>query len=146
MDRRLTVKCTGTIILLLTTLFLISCQNSDKTKNRPIPQKWIEQWQDPSANMRPLQIVHDLDLRNQAKYLRDSCGLGGVVCNVMDGESYLKSDEAWIQFVNGFRSMRENNLRVWIYDEKGYPSLSAGGRVLERQGLLAEPGREKISC
>jgi hypothetical protein len=107
-----------------------------------IPKKWIEQWQNPPADLRPLQIVHTMDLRNPeemnlkgarnpVKYLRDSCGLGGVVCNVMGGKNYLQSDEDWKRFVEGVRYLRENNLRVWIYDEDGYPSLSAGGLVLE---------------
>jgi len=110
--------------------------------NDTIPQKWVDQWQNPSADLRPLQIVHDMDLRNPKElnlkgkrnyvtYLRDSCGLGGVVCNVARGEKYLKSEEAWKKFVDGVRFLRENNMRVWIYDEDGYPSLSAGGRVLE---------------
>lgn len=110
--------------------------------NDTIPQKWVDQWQNPSADLRPLQIVHDMDLRNPKElnlkgkrnyvtYLRDSCGLGGVVCNVERGEKYLKSEEAWKKFVDGVRFLRENNMRVWIYDEDGYPSLSAGGRVLE---------------
>ena len=133
MNGRETVIRIRTIMLLLTILSFVSCHKSDTAKTLPVPQKWIEQWQNPSANLRPLQIVHGMDLRSQnfAEYLRDSCGLGGVVCNVMQGENYLNSDEAWQQFVFGVRSMRENNLRVWIYDEDGYPSLAAGGRVLE---------------
>ena len=116
-----------TILLLVSMLSLLSCQNN---ATHTLPQEWVEQWQDPSATLRPLQIVHGLDLSNQASYLRDSCGLGGVVCNV-GGENYLNSEEEWSQFVKGVRSMHENNLRVWIYDELGYPSLSAGGMVLE---------------
>ena len=116
-----------TILLLVSMLSLLSCQNN---ATHTLPQEWVEQWQDPSATLRPLQIVHGLDLSNQASYLRDSCGLGGVVCNV-GGENYLNSEEEWSQLVKGVRSMHENNLRVWIYDELGYPSLSAGGLVLE---------------
>ncbi|MEN8203359.1 MAG: hypothetical protein ABFS28_12245 [Bacteroidota bacterium] len=120
------------ILLVLSILTVVSCHNSDKPdSSHTIPRKWMEQWQNPSADLRPLQIVHGTDLRKQAAYLKDSCGLGGVVCNVAWGESYLNSEEAWSRFVDGVRSMRDNDLRVWIYDEEGYPSLAAGGRVLE---------------
>lgn len=123
--------------LFIVSLLLISCNN-----NPPIPQEWVSQWQNPPADFRPLQIVHAMDLRNPEKqnlkgkndpagYLRDSCGLGGVVCNVERGKDYLLSSEDWKRFVDGVKNMRENNMRVWIYDEDGYPSLSAGGLVLE---------------
>lgn len=131
-------KLFAIVILMLLCTSLFSFGEAIDT----IPRKWVEQWQNPSADLRPLQIVHTMDLRNPenmsskgmrnpVKYLRDSCGLGGVVCNVMGGKDYLQSDDAWKRFAEGVRFMRENNMRVWVYDENGYPSLSAGGLVLE---------------
>ena len=134
--------CINRIAVLLLFMLLCNFLNANGALKSSIPTNWIKKWQSPSADLRPLQLVHDMDLRNpdnpdmkvihnKATYLRDSCGLGGVVCNVMFGKDYLKSEAAWKQFVDGVRFMRENKLRVWIYDEDGYPSLSAGGRVLE---------------
>ncbi len=123
-------------------LFFASCNQREA-----IPQAWLVQWENPPADYRPLKIAHNMDLRklnennkgnrqDPIKYLRDSCGLGGVVCNVEWGEDYLLSEKAWKKFVDGVQYMRENNMRVWIYDEDGYPSFSAGGRILENHPEL----------
>ncbi len=101
-----------------------------------LPEKWLADWSSPSADNRPLQIVHGADIRSKAAYYKDSCGLGGVVCNVPFGENYLNSEEEWDVFTEGVNEMIDNGLRVWIYDEDGYPSLGAGGRVLEADSSL----------
>ncbi|MBV5314169.1 MAG: hypothetical protein JZU47_12780 [Prolixibacteraceae bacterium] len=112
------------VILLLG--LITSCKDS-----AVLPQSWRSAWESPSVSYRPLQIVHGADIRNKASYYKDTCGLGGVVCNVPFGENYLKSESEWKTFVDGVEDMRKNGLRVWIYDEDGYPSLGAGGHVLE---------------
>ena len=112
---------------------------SQGKNDKVLPGKWMNFWYNPSVDYRPLQIVHGRDIRNEAAYFKDSCGLGGVVCNVPSGKNYLKSEAEWKVFVEGVKAMRENGLRVWIYDEDGYPSLGAGGRVLE-----ADPSLEAL--
>lgn len=121
-----------TVILLLGLIF--SCKDS-----ATLPQSWRSAWENPPADYRPLQIVHGADIRNKAAYYKDTCGLGGVVCNVPFGENYLKSESEWKTFVDGVKDMHKGGLRVWIYDEDGYPSLAAGGRVLE-----ADPSLEAL--
>ena len=101
-----------------------------------LPEKWMKSWSSPPVEYRPLQIVHGADIRDKGAYYKDSCGLGGVVCNVPFGENYLKSENDWKVYVDGVKAMRKNGLRVWIYDEDGYPSLGAGGRVLESDPSL----------
>ena len=119
-----------TLIFFVVPLLFMSCK-----KDVPIPQEWLSQWQSPSADYRPLQIVHDKAFRtideetwipmgDHAIYLRDSCGLGG-------GENYLRSEESWNTFVDYVKKMRERNMRVWISDDDGYPSFPAGGLVLQ---------------
>ncbi len=115
-------------------LLLVQCRHENV-----LPEKWLADWSSPSVNYRPLQIVHGSDIRSKAAYYKDSCGLGGVVCNVPFGENYLKSEDEWNIFTKGVKSMIDNGLRVWIYDEDGYPSLGAGGRVLE-----ADPSLEAL--
>jgi hypothetical protein len=64
-----------------------------------------------------------------------------VVANV-NFKNYLLDEDAWKVLQLGVRIAHEEGLRVWIYDEEGYPSGAAGGRVLERapsveaQGLI----------
>jgi hypothetical protein len=120
-------------ILLLLVIFI---QGKEKSI---LPEKWTKFWTSPPTYYRPLQIVHGADIRGKASYYKDTCGLGGVVCNVPFGENYLKSESDWKIFVDGVKAMHQNGLRVWIYDEDGYPSLGAGGRVLE-----ADPSLEAL--
>jgi len=68
-------------------------------------------------------------------------GFGGIVANV-GHEGYLENEEEWNVFLAGVRAAQELGMRVWIYDEHGYPSGAAGGIVLrdhpeyEAQGLV----------
>lgn len=82
--------------------------------------------------------------------LRDlaGSGLGGVVCNVSFSD-YLRDENQRKFFALALEVCRERGLRVWIYDEEGYPSAAAGGLVLERnptfeaQELILTPGEDK---
>ena len=131
------MKFQANIVLFgLTAIFILFVQGEN---NNGIPPLWLKAWSSPPVEFRPLQMVHGADIRNKATYYKDNCGLGGVVCNVPFGESYLKSEEEWKVFVDGVKAMRNSGLRVWIYDEDGYPSLGAGGRVLE-----ADPSLEAL--
>jgi hypothetical protein len=68
-------------------------------------------------------------------------GIGGLVTNVRI-ENYLRDEKAWETLQLGVRIAHEEGFRVWIYDEEGYPSGTAGGMVLEHvpsaeaQGLI----------
>ena len=95
---------------------------------------WLDAWNSPQVEHRPLQIVHGWwsqipDLDGAAARLKN-CRLGGVVCNV-HSPNYLRNEEQWTKFVNFVKSAHAAGLRIWIYDEDGYPSLGAGGVVLD---------------
>ena len=98
-----------------------------------IPNSWRTEWQTPSATMRPLQIIHGGVVRyntpEKMSYFKDECGLGGIVCNV-GSNNYLYNEDEWKLFVEAVQSAKSLGLRVWIYDEDGYPSPQAGGVVL----------------
>jgi hypothetical protein len=93
---------------------------------------------DPNMH-RPLQIIPpfeiwagttDETIRETIRKLQDA-GLGGLVTNV-SLENYLRNDKAWDILQRGVRIAHEAGLRVWIYDEEGYPSGTAGGLVLQQ--------------
>ena len=108
-------------------------QEQDAPFGTLLPRSWQAEWENPGARMRPLQIVHGRDLTDPAvcDYFRDECGLGGVVFNVDGGNGYIRNQANWDRFVKGARNADAAGLRMWIYDENGYPSLKADGVVLE---------------
>jgi hypothetical protein len=69
-----------------------------------------------------------VELHQRLKSLKD-CGIDGLVVNV-GGDSYLDSEFGWELFLKGLASATELGFDIWIYDENGYPSGSAGGFVL----------------
>ena len=88
---------------------------------------------------RPLQIVHAFEswagttqesIREKIRGLQEA-GLGGLVTNV-NLQNYLRDEKSWDFFKRGIEIAHEAGLRIWIYDEEGYPSGAAGGRVLEQ--------------
>ena len=98
---------------------------------------------------RPLQMVHAFEswagtteksIREKIRGLQEA-GLGGLVTNV-NLKNYLRDVKAWDYFKQGIKIAHDAGLRIWIYDEEGYPSGAAGGRVLEHypegeaQGLI----------
>ncbi len=106
-------------------------------------------FKNPPNSCRLLQMVHPFDnwagtseeaIRERVRQAA-RIGIGGVVANVRF-ENYLRDDKAWETLQRGVRIAYEEGLRVWIYDEEGYPSGAAGGLVLdqapsaEAQGLI----------
>jgi len=97
---------------------------------------------------RPLQIVHGLDQYSDASavgqpapdektrsggpdaYLEKLArlGIGGIVTNV-GFQDYLVSPQQWDILRHGLQKASDLSLRLWLYDEKGYPSGTAGGIV-----------------
>lgn len=59
-------------------------------------------------------------------------GWGGIVANLNYTPDFPDNKAEWEAMAEGCRAYAEKGLRVWIYDEKGYPSGTAGGAVLEK--------------
>ena len=118
--------------LLVAALLTASCGSPSVI----IPKSWQKAWNEIPADCRPVKIIHRIPADEAPyggdyfSYLRDTCGAGGVVINY-SGKDYLKDEEVWAFFVDEVRRAVDAGLRVWIYDEEGYPSPAAGGRVLE---------------
>ena len=99
----------------------------------------------PPAGSRILKIIHSWpdDPAAQDALIQRLAGqgFGGVVCNVSFKE-YLVSDAKWKAFTRAVEEAKKAGFALWLYDEKGYPSGTAGGIVLrghpewEARGLL----------
>lgn len=97
-----------------------------------------QQFQNPPNEFRTLQIIHNFDafgrdeqtLRERLGALK-ALGIGGLVVNV-SFHDYMRSEEQWQIFLKGVKVAKELGFTLWLYDEEGYPSGSAGGLVLER--------------
>lgn len=74
-------------------------------------------------------IVQDLRRVRQSGY-------DGIVTNLRWGEDYLQNDEDWHLLQKTAACCRDLGLRMWIYDEKGYPSGAAGTRTLDEHPEL----------
>ena len=90
----------------------------------------------------PLKITHELVrdpamsddelrayLQNRLQTLADK-GFGGVVTNVSN-RNYAQDPEEWRKMAIAVDTACEMGLRVWLYDEKGYPSGGAGGLTVD---------------
>jgi hypothetical protein len=90
---------------------------------------------DPPAEFRLLQFSgHDGELLPVDKMV--AAGIGGVVL-FMQRDGYLKSEEAWDNVWKNIEAANKAGLRVWVADDNGYPSGTAGGRVVEGDPALA---------
>jgi len=100
-----------------------------------------ERFANPSNYHRPLQIVHGLDrsLENPEELTGleginrrldklVEMGTGGIVANVGFSD-YLVSPRQWGIYRYGLEQAAKRDMVLWWYDEKGYPSGTAGGMV-----------------
>ena len=107
---------------------------------------------DPPKECRPLRIMHGFD--NLVKERPDlpaaagvaagldrflALGYGGIVTNV-SFQDYLESDHQWEFYRAGLRAAINRDLVLWWYDEKGYPSGTAGGLVTRGHPEFASMG------
>ena len=106
-------------------------------------------FEDPPNEFRPLRLVHGFDrmltdrnalegIEERLEYLQ-SLGVGGIVCNV-GTDDYLMSEKQWEVFRYGLRRAHEMGLVLWLYDEQGYPSGTAGGIVVRSNPEYAALG------
>ncbi len=111
---------------------------------QPLPEKIPN-------SCRPLQIIPAFEewvgatdelIRERVRGLVKT-GLGGLVTNVRI-QNYLRDETSWDILQRGVRIAHDEGLRVWIYDEEGYPSGAAGGMVLEREPSVEAQGLIRV--
>ncbi len=92
---------------------------------------------------RPLRITHGQFGYRQADSYEEKCrcvraritelrekGYGGIVTNVA-AKDYLDDDDEWRLMAEKAAVCKELGLRMWLYDEDGYPSGAAGTHTLD---------------
>ena len=107
---------------------------------------------DPPKPYRPLRMVHGFDdLLHDRKHLAGEAGIdegldkfialgyGGAVVNV-GFRDYLESPRQWEVYRYGLQAADKRGMVLWWYDEKGYPSGTAGGLVTRSHPEFASLG------
>jgi len=104
-----------------------------------------ERFLNPPARFRILKIIHNIPEtpKGQDELLGSLAaqGFGGMVTNV-PFTNYLQDEARWQAFVRIVNDAKKAGMAMWLYDEKGYPSGTAGGLTLkdhpewEARGLL----------
>ena len=92
-----------------------------------------ERFANPPASARMMPIwhhwSHDADDCRRGLDALERRGFGGFVGNANFDNGYLQSADNITNFVWLVGEARRRGMRVWIYDEPGYPSGTAGGLV-----------------
>ncbi len=109
-----------------------------------------QSFREPPKQNRILKIIHnwpDAPEQQDAVTRRlEEEGFGGVVCNV-SFDRYLEDPAKWKAFERAARQAHDKGWSMWLYDESGYPSATAGGQTLkgrpewEAEGILVADGR-----
>lgn len=92
---------------------------------------WKTDFQNPPRRYGVYPIIHGDVANSQKADTLCRQGFGGVVGNVRYTRDFPENGAAWQAVEQGVRTYAEKGMPVWIYDEKGYPSGTAGGAVLE---------------
>lgn len=88
-------------------------------------------FKDPENKYRALKIDHDYALlagetaQDKVETFSE-LGFGGMATNAVWDAAYLQSKYTLAQFNDFVQAMHDAGYRIWLYDEKGYPSGSAG--------------------
>lgn len=142
------------VCVCLTALMLFSCnQPGDPTPSDDMDNyKGLyytrtftkEGYQNPANIFKPLPIVNNAGGEYIVE-LAEDYGYGGIVTNIpFSDRNYLHNEEAVEMFMESVQYAVENGMRLWLYDENGYPSGTAGGKVTEdypeyeAQGLVVQ--------
>jgi len=99
------------------------------TEDRPLAERFTN----PPASARILRIIHAQRDKpeDQDKHLLKLAeqGFGGFAGNVaFDG--YVEDEAKWPPFLRGVQMAKASGMSLWLYDECGYPSGSAGDLTL----------------
>lgn len=94
-----------------------------------------ERFRNPPSESRILPIRHNAAQRSDPEalvYELQGQGFGGMVTNMpFDKETYLREPQHWANLKAILDAGKKADLTFWLYDERGYPSGTAGGLTME---------------
>ena len=96
-----------------------------------IIEKYGKSFANPDRRNAIYQIIHGGVVNKERAEYFDSLGFGGSVGNVPYNSEFPDSEEEWNDTAAGIREYIRRGMYTWLYDEKGYPSGTAGGYVTE---------------
>ena len=124
-------------------LFICLSQLSFVLMANAAPEGSLEtSFQHPPAAVRPMPLwwlngtLTPAEIRSQLQGARDQSGFGGVAPLPLDGRygvtapKYL-TDDYFARYGDILNTARELGMEVILYDDEGFPSGSAGGRMME---------------
>ena len=97
-------------------------------------------FKDPDRRYGVYQIIHGgaADPSRAAHF--DECGFAGIVGNIPYSREFPENKKEWSDTEKGMREYIRRGMHTWIYDEKGYPSGTAGGYVTENHPEFVAKG------
>lgn len=131
------IKLLGELAIIMLLLYnLTSCSSSVALNKMTFTEAGFK---NPPVIYRPMPVINGYIDKGMV-YGFKQLGYGGVVTNISYG-NYLQDDEAWSDFEDLTEyTINKLGLHMWIYDERGYPSGSAGGLALKDNPQLQAQG------
>jgi hypothetical protein len=121
-------------VLIVTTSLFYKCSLDEKTSpTLPYDLDFAtidKYFAHPPSQYRIVQYQMNKNLDEKHLDVLKSYGIGGVQHSVAWDNKYLENEAAWDTLAANVDKANKAGLRVWIHDEKGYPSGAAGGLVV----------------
>ncbi len=86
---------------------------------------------EPDRRYAVFQIIHDGAANKNLVDHYDERWFAGIVGNIPYTEGFPDDKSAWDDTEAGIREYIKRGMKVWLYDENGYPSGTAGGYITE---------------
>lgn len=88
--------------------------------------------QNPNRKYAIYPILHSRIMQEECIDTYTDAGFGGVVGNISYQKDFDTCEQIWLKTAEVMRKYINKGMHLWIYDEDGYPSGSAGGYLTEK--------------
>ena len=97
-------------------------------------------FRNPDRRYGVFQIIHGGAADPSRAEYYDKRGFAGIVGNIPYSRDFPDNEKEWLDTEKGIREYISRGMHTWIYDEKGYPSGTAGGYVTENHPEFTAKG------